>query len=476
MDNETRFDFSSNIECALKDKQLRRNLRNAMDILVEKRRAVFPDAAELEQLRSAGNAIKRRALKKLPQLLEKLETNCTKNGITVHWAEDTDQANGIVLDILRRHDAKEVVKGKSMVSEEMHLNHFLEEQGIEALETDLGEFIIQLNHETPSHIIVPAIHKNKDEVATIFHEKIPATPYTENVEELTAIARRVLRKRFARAKVGVSGVNFAIAETGTLLLVENEGNGRMCTTAPDVHIAVMGLEKVVEKLSDVTPLLRLLTGSATGQTITTYVNMISSPRREGEKEGTKEVHLVILDNGRSSILADPELRQTLLCIRCGTCLNHCPVYVRIGGHAYGHVYPGPIGKILTPQMEGLGRAGVLVSASSLCGACGEVCPVRIPIPDLIRRLRNECIDEDHNGTVAGAGHKRTLAESMVWKGWELANRSPALNRMGTRLVAAMGEHLPKVGPLKQWTRVRNAPVVDSLSLHDRVRKRGVKNE
>ena len=476
MDAESRFDFSANIEGALKDKQLRRNLRNAMDILVDKRRTVFPDAAELERLRNVGNATKRRALKQLPQLLERLEANCTKNGITVHWAEDTDQANQAVLDILSRHGAREVVKGKSMVSEEMHLNHFLEQHGIEALETDLGEYIIQLNHETPSHIIVPAIHKNKDEVAAIFHEKIPDTPYTENVEELTAIARRVLRKRFARARVGVSGVNFAIAETGTLLLVENEGNGRMCTTAPDVHIAVMGLEKVVERLSDVTPLLRLLTGSATGQTITTYVNMISSPRREGEKDGPREVHLIILDNGRSRILADPELRQTLLCIRCGTCLNHCPVYVRIGGHAYGHVYPGPIGKILTPQMEGLDRAGVLVGASSLCGACGEVCPVRIPIPDLIRRLRNENVDEDGSGTVTGAGCKRTLAETLVWKGWALANRSPALNRMGTRMASAMGERLPRVGPIKQWTRVRTAPMVARCSLHDRVRKEGVNDE
>jgi L-lactate dehydrogenase complex protein LldF len=341
MANKTTFDFEANIDGALEDDQLRKNLRKAMDILVDKRRAVFPDAAYLEQLRSAGNAIKRRALQQLPRLLEQLEANCTRNGIQVHWAEDTAQANGIVLDILRRHDAQDIVKGKSMVSEEMHLNRFLEENDIEAIETDLGEFIIQLNHETPSHIIVPAIHKNKDEVAAIFHEKIADTPYTEDVEELTAIARRVLRKRFAAAKVGLSGVNFAIAETGTLLLVENEGNGRMCTTAPEVHVAVMGLEKVIEKLSDVPPLLRLLTGSATGQIITTYVNMITSPRRSGEKDGPKEVHLVLLDNGRSHILADPELRQTLLCIRCGTCLNHCPVYVRIGGHAYGHVYPGP---------------------------------------------------------------------------------------------------------------------------------------
>jgi L-lactate dehydrogenase complex protein LldF len=472
MEHKTRFDFERNIAAALDDDQLRRNLRNAMDILVEKRRSVFPDADYLEALRAAGNAIKRRALQQLPRLLERLEANCIRNGIQVHWAEDAAPANGIVLEILRRHDARDVVKGKSMVSEEMHLNQFLAQHGIEAVETDLGEFIIQLNHETPSHIIVPAIHKNKDEVATLFHDKIPDTPYTEDVDTLTDIARRVLRKRFERAKVGLSGVNLAIAETGTLLLVENEGNGRMCTTGPDVHIAVMGLEKVVEKLSDVPPLLRLLTGSATGQMITTYVNMITSPRRQGEKDGPKEVHLVLLDNGRSRILADPELRQTLLCIRCGTCLNHCPVYVRIGGHAYGHVYPGPIGKILTPQMEGLEKAGALVTASSLCGACGEVCPVKIPIPDLIRRLRTESYDEEGTAVVAGGGYKQNLAETLVWKGWELTNRAPLLNEMGTRLAGKMGQRLPKVGPLKQWTRVRTTPRVARCSLHDRIRKGG----
>lgn len=476
MSPEPTFDFGKNVARALKDGQLRKNLRSAMDILVEKRRAVFADADNLEKLRAAGNAIKRRALKQLPRLLEKLEANCTRNGIQVHWAEDTAEANGIVLDILQRQDAREVVKGKSMVSEEMHLNHFLQEHGIEALETDLGEFIIQLNHETPSHIIVPAIHKNRDEVAAIFRDNIPDTPYTENVEALTDIARRTLRKRFAAARVGVSGVNFAIAETGTLLLVENEGNGRMCTTAPEVHVAVMGLEKVVEKLADVPPLLRLLTGSATGQVITTYVNMISSPRRPGEKDGPKEVHLVILDNGRSRILADPEFRQTLLCIRCGTCLNHCPVYVRIGGHAYGYVYPGPIGKILTPQMEGLDRAGVLATASTLCGACGDVCPVKIPIPDLIRRLRNESYDADGSAVTAGAGYRKNLAETLVWKGWTLANVAPALNRLGTRMAGTLGDRIPKVGPLKDWTCVRTAPKFARRSLHDCVREEGVKDE
>jgi len=476
METGHKFDFEHNVDAALADTQLKQNLRNAMDILVAKRKAVFTDSETLQQLRTAGNAIKRRALSKLPQLLEQLQTNCQRNGIQVHWAEDTAAANRIVLDIMQANDATEVVKGKSMVSEEMHVNRFLKDHGIAALETDLGEFIIQLNDETPSHIIVPAIHKNKDEVAEIFHDKLPDTPYTEDVEELTGIARQAMRKRFARAKVGLSGVNFAIAETGTLLLVENEGNGRMSTTVPDVHIAVMGLEKVLEKLSDVPPLLRLLTGSATGQIITTYVNMITSPRKEGEKDGPKEIHLVILDNGRSRILSDPKFRETLLCIRCGTCLNHCPVYVRIGGHAYGHVYPGPIGKILTPQMEGLEQAGVLVTASSLCGACGDVCPVKIPIPALIRRLRSESYAGEESCKVSGWGYKKNLAETLIWKGWELVNVHPALNRISTKMAGAVGNHMPKVGPLKHWTRARSAPKFSGKSLHEHVREKGGRDD
>jgi L-lactate dehydrogenase complex protein LldF len=476
METAARFDFKQNIQKALADGQLRQNLRKAMDILVAKRQAVFTDPVHLEQLRAAGNAIKRQALNRLPELLERLEANCRRNGIQVHWAETAAQANQVVLDILRSHDARDLVKGKSMVSEEMHLNHFLAENGIEALETDLGEFIIQLNHETPSHIIVPAIHKNRDEVARIFRDKIPGTPYTEDVAELTAIARQTLRKRFAAARAGLSGVNLAVAETGTLVLVENEGNGRMCTTVPEVHIAVMGIEKVVERLADVPPLLRLLTGSATGQIITTYVNMISSPRRPGEKDGPREVHLILLDNGRSRILADPEFRQTLLCIRCGTCLNHCPVYLRIGGHAYGHTYPGPIGKILTPQMEGLARTGDLPVASSLCGACAEVCPVKIPIPSLLRRLRIESTPAGATGAVAGGGYRRDLAESLVWKGWALANRLPLVNRIGTKAAGWMGNRLPRVGPLKQWTGVRTTPRFASRTLHERVRDEGVSDD
>jgi L-lactate dehydrogenase complex protein LldF len=346
-------DFAAASRAALADDQLRANFRRAMDGLMGKRAVQFADRWEWHGLRTLGASVRLRALAQLPDLLERLETNCRKNGIQVHWAETTAEANAIVLDILKRVDARIVVKGKSMVSEEMHLNAFLESHGIEALESDLGEYIIQLDGETPSHIIMPAIHKNTQQIAHLFRQKIRGADYTEDVAELTELARRVLRRKFADADAGISGVNVAVAETGTLCLVENEGNGRMCTTVPPIHIAVMGLEKVVEKLEDVPPILSLLTRSATGQPITTYVNMITSPRRDGEKDGPREVHLVILDNARSRIFADAELRQTLQCIRCGACMNHCPVYTRVGGHAYGTTYPGPIGQILMPQIKGL---------------------------------------------------------------------------------------------------------------------------
>jgi L-lactate dehydrogenase complex protein LldF len=468
--------FERSAERALADAQLRKNFAFAMGAFIERRRAVFSDAAETERLRAAGCAIKQRALARLPELLAELEANCTANGIRVHWAETTADANRIVLEILEAHGARQVVKGKSMVSEEMHLNAFLAAHGIEAIETDLGEFIIQLNGETPSHIIVPAIHKNKRQIAQILHEKLPGAPYTEEVAELNAIARRTLRRRFFDAPVGLSGVNFAVAETGTLCLVENEGNGRMCTTLPPVHIAVMGLEKVVEKLADLPPLLRLLTGSATGQLVTTYVNLITSPRRAGEKDGPREVHLVILDNGRSRIYADPELRQTLQCVRCGTCLNHCPVYTRIGGHAYGFVYPGPIGKILTPQVEGLDKAATLAFASTLCGACEEVCPVKIPITGLLRRLRNESYSQAEASAVPGHGCRRNLPECIAWKCWQVLNTHPQLNRAFAAVMGALGSRLPAAGPLARWTRFREKPRFAAESLRRRARREGIADE
>jgi L-lactate dehydrogenase complex protein LldF len=476
MANHQTVDFEKNVSRALNDAQLRKNFKFAMGNFVVRRKTIFSDAVETEKLRATGNAIKQRALRKLPELLEQLEKKCAQNGIRVHWAETTDEANQQVLKIMQDHDATRMVKGKSMVSEEMHLNKFLQAHGIEALESDLGEFIVQLNNETPSHIIVPAIHKNKDQIAQIFHEKMPDTPYTEDVQELNAIARKTLRQKFYEADVGLSGVNFAVAETGTLFLVENEGNGRMCTTVPPVHIALMGLEKVVEKLADIPPMMRLLIGSATGQLITTYMNMITSPRKDGEKDGPQEVHLIILDNGRSKIYTDAQRRQTLQCIRCGTCLNHCPVYTRIGGHAYGFIYPGPIGKILNPQVEGLESAGFLATASSLCNACEEVCPVKIPIPELLRRIRNESYANGSANTMDGRGYKRNWLEVMAWKAWSFANTHARVNAAGLKILRRLRLKPPRVGPVKNWTQYRTAPEFARQSLHELIKQNGVDHE
>ena len=370
-------EFSVRVGQALDNERLRRNIRRTMDGLVAKRRQAFPDTHELTVLRRRGKLIRGQALANLPDLLLELEANCERNGIQVHWAETAAEGNALVLDLLRRQGARRVIKGKSMVSEEMGLNHYLEAQGIQAVETDLGEFILQLAGERPSHIIAPAIHKDRGEIAALFAAHFPEYPYTEDIEGLTAIARRIMREHFGQAVAGLSGVNFAIAESGTLCLVENEGNGRLCTTAPDIHIAVCGIEKVIARLDQLPPLLTLLTRSATGQPITTYVNLISGPRQEGERDGPREMHLLLLDNGRSRIHRDQQLRATLRCIRCGACMNHCPVYSRLGGHAYGTVYPGPIGSVLEPQLQGLDRQGELAEASSLCGACGPRASVTV---------------------------------------------------------------------------------------------------
>lgn len=467
-------EFEQRVQKALNNPQLRSNFRTAMDGLMEKRSNAFPDKNELEALRITGAKIRANALAKQPQLLEQLEANCTRNGIQVHWAETLEQANGIVLEIMERHQASRMIKGKSMVSEEMELNHFLEARGKNCIESDLGEYIIQLDHETPSHIIAPAIHKSKQEIARLFQEKHPDIPYSEDIETMTRSARQVLRGKFFEADVGLSGVNFAVAETGTLCLVENEGNGRMCTTVPPVHIAVTGIEKVVEKLADVPPLLKLLTRSASGQHISTYFNMISSPRKPGERDGPKEVHLVLLDNQRSKIYADEELFDSLRCIRCGACMNHCPVYTRIGGHAYGSLIPGPIGSVIEPQKFGLENFGVLPTASTLCGACGEVCPVRIPLPKLLHRLRYEQVRSDHTGATNGQGSQRSTKEAMIWKLWSWAHAHPALYRGGARLAGLFRGIIPnKLGP---WTRVRTAPKIAPKSLHQLAREEGFDNE
>jgi L-lactate dehydrogenase complex protein LldF len=470
-------DFTSRAPAALNDPTLRANFRRAMDGLMVKRALQFEDKEAWESLRARGAAAKARVVARLPELLEQLEANLTRNGIAVHWAETTAEANAIVLDILQKAGAKTVIKGKSMVSEEMELNHHLAGHGIRAVESDLGEYIIQLAGEAPSHIVMPCIHKNKAEIAALFEKNIEGLGYTEDVDALTAAARAALRGQFASADAGISGVNFAVAETGTLVLVENEGNGRLSTTLPPLHIAVMGIEKLAERLDDLPALLSLLPRSATGQAITTYVNMISHPRQPGEMDGPKAVHVVLLDSGRSRVYADAQLQDTLRCIRCGACMNHCPVYSRVGGHTYKFVYPGPIGKILTPQLEGLDCAGDQPHASTLCNACVEVCPVKIPIADILVRLRAESVNSTGSGAVKGAGSMRKRLESLVWKGWAAMYAVPLFHRLGSWGLTRLGNWLPASLPmLRQWTRVRTRPRFAAKSLHELAREKGYDHE
>lgn len=449
----------------------RKNFRGAMDFLQAKRRAQFTDDEELQSLRELGASIRRYSLANLPRLLEQLETQLTANGVQVHWAQNSDEANAIALSIAHRVQAKRIIKGKSMVSEEVGFNHAMAAAGIEAFESDMGEYIVQLAGEAPSHIIMPAIHKTKQEIAQLFADEVPGVSYTEDVDALIQIGRRVLRHKFADADIGLSGVNFAVAETGTLCLVENEGNGRMCTTVPKVHIAITGIEKVVEKLEHVPPLLSLLTRSATGQSITTYVNMISGPRKVDEKDGPQEVHLILLDNGRTQAYADDELRATLQCIRCGACMNHCPVYARIGGHAYGTTYPGPIGAIISPHMLGLDMTYPLAFASTLCGACNEVCPVKIPITDILVRLRNEAQakPETEEATLRGSGSARTVAASAVWSMWSQVYSRSGLYKLASWFMSR-GRSL---SPSEQgaWTRSRTPLVPAPKRLRDLMKDR-----
>jgi L-lactate dehydrogenase complex protein LldF len=468
-----RSEFGHRIDAALGNTAKRANIARAMYGLQKKRLAAFPDPDALESLRDAGEAIKRRALAALPELLEQLEANCRRNGIEVHWAETVEDANGIVLRILRGQGARSLIKGKSMVSEEMGLNHALEHEGIEALESDLGEFIIQLAGEGPSHIIAPAVHKSRHEVAALFGRMFPDLPRRDDIEGLCATAREILRRKFFAADAGLSGANFLVAETGTIVLVENEGNGRLCTTAPRVHIAVTGIEKLVERMADLPPLLKLLTRSATGQPITTYVNFISGPRKAGERDGPREVHLVLLDNGRSRIYEDRELRDSLRCIRCGACMNHCPVYVRLGGHAYGTVYPGPIGTVLEPQRSGLDRLGELAEASTLCGACSEVCPVRIPLPALISRLRFDGVRADA-GPTRGSGGRRSRRETLVWRLWARLNSSPRLYRLWLAIATRLRGLAPR--RIAGWSDARELPRPAARSLHVLARELGFSDE
>lgn len=505
MSHPTTETFDENARAALMDTQLRGALRNATTLFGERRRAAARSLSNWEELRTEARAIKDEALLHLDKYLEEFATNAEKTGAEVHWARDAAEANQIICRLADERGARSVVKSKSMTTEEIHLNDALQAEGIEVIETDLGEYIIQLAGETPSHIIAPAIHKTKKQIAELFTEKLGIAP-TDEVARLTATARRILRQRFAAADIGISGVNFGVAETGTILILENEGNIRLTTSLPPVHIAVMGIEKVVPRFRDLEVFLKLLPRSGTGQHLTTYQSLITGTKRNAEDEGPEELHIVLLDNGRSRMLAHPVTRQSLACIRCGACLNACPVYQQIGGHAYGSVYPGPIGAVITPQLMGLGKAAQLPYASSLCGACREVCPVKIDIPKLLLHLRAEITEgmgqiltanstDDLHQESATAHRaeprvKRRSSEQLAFKLWAMVMTRPRLYELSARMgrllqrFVVRGGRIGKVSrtlarlapPLGAWTEARDLRPLESRTFRERWRSELVKKE
>jgi len=441
------------------DRGLQHKLENAslrhLDHLA-KARAEFP-SYELE--RDRARRIKQDAVSRLDELLVELTRNLQARGCKVFFAAGAAEASDYIVSVAKRNNVRRAVKGKSMTTEEIGLNPALDRAGIEVVETDLGEYIVQLRGEPPSHILTPAIHLSKEDVGRLFSERF-GTPYTAEPEKLTAEARGRLRAMFLGAELGITGVNFAIAETGTLVIVENEGNGRLCSSMPETLIAVMGIEKVIPKLSDLSHFLEILARTATGQKITAYTSLISGPRGDSEADGPRQMHLVIVDNGRSAMLADPVLREALYCIRCGACLNVCPVYRHIGGHAYGSPYPGPIGAIVSPPLFGSASAGHLPFASTLCGACRDVCPVRIDIPRILLHLRWKA--SEGQGEV-----KWPPAARAVRAGAGIFTRAalhPRLIRLLGRMAATVLRMFSRDGylgwmppPFGNWTRFRDLP-------------------
>jgi L-lactate dehydrogenase complex protein LldF len=433
-------------------------VQQATDRFLGGRAARVAELPEWEQLRQIGSDIRLHTIENMDAYLSRLEEKVRAAGGHVHWAETAEAANRIVLQIAKDHNVKTAVKSKSMATEEIGLNHALEQAGIQAVETDLGEYIIQLAGTGPSHIIVPAVHLKKEEIAALFSDKLDIHAPTDPIE-LARIAREILRGKFLAAEMGISGGNFLVAETGTLVLVTNEGNGRMCTTMPDVHVAVVGIDKVIPDWESLTVFLKLLARSATGQKLSTYTQFITGPRRAEGEFGPKEFHLVLLDNGRSNVLKDPVGREVFKCIRCGACANVCPVYKNVGGFAYGWFISGPIGAILSPQMLGTQTARELPYASTLCGACADVCPVKIPIPTILRHLRRRVAQGDEFAEPVLSAPLRATAKLAA-----LALAQNWIYRFGTRLLPMLmsvfkrGDWVPRAPyPLSRWTKARPLP-------------------
>lgn len=457
--------FPSAAHRELRNAQLRANLRNATDTIRDKRARVVAEQDDWEELREAGRSIKAELLANLDHHLLQFEAAASAAGAQVHWAGDADEANAIVVEIAKVHRVDEVVKMKSLTTDEIELNRALEREGVHALETDFAELILQLDGDWPSHILVPAIHRNRSEIRDIFARTIAPGVTSDDPRDLADAARAYLRERFLAAKVGISGANFGIAETGTICIVESEGNGRMCTTLPPVLVSILGIEKLLPRFADLEVFLQLLPRSSTGERMNPYTSLWTGVT---PGDGPQELHIVLLDNGRTRVLEDDVGRQALHCIRCSACLNVCPVYSRTGGHAYGSVYPGPIGAILTPQLIGIENAKSLPFASSLCGACYEVCPVKIDIPTVLLHLRHRAVESAPNRREAFAmnvvarfmgGRRRfALGEKLAQAASRIVSRDGAIRR------------LP--GPLDAWTQSRDLKAPPAHSFRTWWRRRG----
>ena len=461
--------FVANARAGLKDAALQSSLARFQGGFTVKRAEAAGRLPEFEALRDEARAIKDHTLAHLDHYLERYEAQVTASGGAVHWCETPEDARAVILSLCQAAGARTVTKSKSMIAEEMALNPFLEEHGIEPVETDLGEYIVQLAAERPSHIIAPAVHKTREQVADLFHEKHPPLGRTrrlERVEELVEEAREVLRPRYLAADVGITGANFLIAETGSSAVVTNEGNADLTQILPRVHIVIATLEKVVPTLEDATTIMRVLARSATGQEFSTYTTVSTGPRRPGDADGPDAYHVVLLDNGRARMLGS-EFKEVLRCIKCGACMNHCPVYGAVGGHAYGWVYPGPVGAVLTPNLIGLEEARHLPNASSFCGRCEEVCPMRIPLPALMRTLR----EQEFAQRLSPAAQRAGIGA------WAWLARRPALYHcltgLGIRVLGMMGRrrgrftHLPLAGG---WTGARDLPAPEGATFHALWRK------
>ncbi len=456
------------IKLTLQDANLQLALYNGTGRLKDKRTvAVAPDVLpDYQELRDSANQLKRHTMENLDYYLQQVEANVVAHGGKVIFCKDGPEVADFVLGLAKERKASLIVKSKSMTTEEIDLNEKLEEHDLESVETDLGEYIIQLAHEKPYHIVAPALHMTRHQVADLFVKKLGVEREIV-IEKQTMIARRVLREKFLAADIGITGANFVVADSGAVVIIENEGNARLTSSAPRIHIAVAGLEKLIPRAADLAVFLKLLGRSASGQPLSVYTSFLSGPRREGEQDGPEEFYLVLLDNGRTRLLADREKRESLFCIRCGACLNTCPVYRKIGGHSYPGVYSGPIGAIITPQYQGVSANPWLPFASSLCGACKDVCPVKIDIPRLLLDLRSEVIESQQSDV-------QSRMERLSFKVWSWVMRTPWAYEFGGIMAQSLMPLASIFGPLKAWVSQREAPEIAPKSFRKMWRERGRK--